>query len=232
MPCPLLKSELPAIVGKELKYHDDCLCHMLTIALKEQADVRKTKFAEYGRKCFGLKNFKRVVEAGKLPSLRDLISMASAIGLTVVYKNYPYKGSGARAGRDFHFADVLDEQLFISFLSGLSFDRYVNCDSQEMMQVRIEIMERLTEHRPRFDWPTLIKYSAACGYQFNIFLVAKKANDGCFTPNHSADHESPAKEEIRKQEEKWWVDKETNKETKKENDKEYQALLRRLDYPA
>lgn len=209
--CPTELSALKSIIDEDLKFHDDYLSHMLTKLMTERAlsagHIGKENIKTFGQKLFGKANYERVCENGELPCLRALIKMAAALGQSVVYRNYRYDKCGCEKREDFRFGETFDKKVFVELLKDLGARRNPKYDSQEMIEERTKILEQLNAARPKFDWKLLIRYSLACGYQLNCYLVAKEKRDGCLTPNKKTAM------------------------TVNENREEYEALLRRLNYP-
>ncbi len=208
--CPVEKSALQAFVDDELRYHDDYVCHMLTLLMGKRAEeegIQERDIEKFGQKLFGKANYQRVCKKGKLPSPRNFIAMTAKLDQIVVFRNYPYFESGSVGGRDFVFGKEFDEREFLQFLNNLGKQRLDVFDSQEMKDERARILEQLNAARPKFDWKTLMRFSIACGYQPNFYPVNEKPAGGCLSPSTKVKRHENADSE------------------------EYQALLRRLNYP-
>ncbi len=212
IPCPKTKKQLSKIVETELAAQTKYLCRVLIRAMRNSPVGRNLKVE--GPKEFGAENFRNIYYENKLPCLKNLINLANKLNLKVEFKNYPFKHSFAIARRDWAFDEGFEHDKFVSFLKLLAANRPSEGDSPEMKKEREIILGKLSNPEFPVFWSTLIRYSAACGYQLNCYLN-RKEKGGCLTP-------SPV---VFKGDEKdsWSVDP-TGK-------RDYEALIRRLNYP-
>lgn len=204
--CPTTAAELSKVVDAELKYHNQKLCHILRKAMKEWAGDANLRVV--GPKQFGADNFKTIYYDNKLPCLKNLIKLADKLNLRLVWRNYPFAFARAVPGRDLTFGAEYDHDELIAFLEELRTLRAFRGDSREMQKEREVILKKLSNPAFPIYWTTLIRYAAACGYQLNCYLNPKPKLDGCLTPSQ-----------------KDWNLTDAGKE-------EYEALIRRLNYPA
>ncbi len=179
-----------------------------------------------GPKQFGADNFRSIYYDDKLPCLKNLIKLAEKLNLRMVWRNYPFAFSRAVPGRDFTFGAEYDHDQLIVFLEELRTLRASRADSREMQKERDVILKKLSNPAFPLYWSTVIRYAAACGYQLNCFLNPKPKLDGCLTLSHpdAVEAKGADGQVLGTGKEDWCL---TDAERA-----DYEALIRRLNYPA
>ncbi len=169
--------------------------------------IEERRLMLYAREQIGTRNHDRIFLCGKVPSLKEVCFMAKKLEVSLVCRNFPYKNSGATAFLDYSFERGFDHIEFLKWMETLHY-LGTSKNSPEVREIRRDLIMRFRKSRSSVRWDHLIAFSAACGYQLECRLEpVKKTPDGCLTPSKKAAINV------------------------NEDSEEYQALLRRLNYP-
>jgi hypothetical protein len=224
--CPKTKKALSEIVDTEFEFLNQHLCYVLRKAVRQWCGDRNVSVV--GPKHIGVDNYRMIFVENKLPCMKNVLRIADKLNLQLTFRNYPFLESLRPRVPDFNFGANFEHAEFVVFLSDLAVYRAPRSDSSDMKLERERILYNLIVPEFPVYWTTLIRYSAACGYQANFYLNKKEFTDskvtpkieGCLTPGKTED-----RLEIKGEPSGGCGEGGCDAG-------DYAALLRRLDYPA
>ncbi len=162
--------------NKELKEVGEKVFSGIVIDTYDQFIFMQGKFISEGGKAQEVQRIYDRLKAAqhnrkRLCSLNELITLVHQMGHGVEILLYPLMGSGLDAFDFVSFTGKLDKGALLRLMLRVHKNRINACDQHVLKRVRSSTLKEISKDRSRINYPALIRFFAAAGYEMRLSFV-------------------------------------------------------------
>ncbi|MBC7996910.1 MAG: hypothetical protein IAF58_03140 [Leptolyngbya sp.] len=166
--------------NKDLKEVGEKVFAEIVIDTHDQFTCMQGKFISDGGKAQEVQRIYDRLKAAqrkrkRLCGLNDLITLVHQMGHGVEILLIPLMGSGLNAIDFVRFTGKFDKGALLRLMLRVHKHRINACDQHVLMRVRSSTLKEISKDRSRINYPTLIRFFAAAGYEMHLSFVPIRA---------------------------------------------------------